>query len=144
MIRREVYERLGLYDTDIGIEDWKYFLRIAKQGSIGYLDASVVMYRHIDDSLSHSSNSKRGINMQKSGLLIREKYKDIVYNGNEVIYQSFNNAYRDALHIDDREYFRFLRDYAKRNTIEISMWNRMRYILYKLGIFRMVERYNIK
>lgn len=141
MIKREVYERLGLYDSNLGIEDWDCYLRIAKQGSIGYMDDVTVMYRFTDDSLSHSNNPLRRINMQKSGLLIQEKYKEFAHNSKQIMNKSFNNAYQDALHIDDAEYFIFLQDYARRNNIELSVKNKCRFVLYKLHVFKVMEKF---
>lgn len=138
MIKREVYDRLGLYDSNLGIEDWDYFLRIAGQGSIGYLDQITIMYRFTNDSLSHSDHPVKRMNMQKSGLLIREKYKDLVENSGQLIEKSFNDAYQDALHIDNKEYFDFLKEYAMRNHVEITNKNRMRYLLYRLKVFKLL------
>lgn len=139
MIKREVYDKLGLYDSNLGIEDWDYFLRIAKQGSIGYMDEVVVMYRFTNDSLSHSDNPLRRINMQKSGLLIQEKYKKFVQNSKQIMSKGYNDAYQDALHIDNSEYFQFLYDYAKRNDLKLSAKNKCRFILYKLRVFKLME-----
>lgn len=139
MVRQDVYNRLGLYDEQIGIEDWDYYLRIAEHGCIRYLDEITVMYRFTDNSLSHSASPVRRINMQKSTLLIREKYKDKVADSQRLIDKSYNDAYQDAVHIGDEEYFRFLRDYAARNHVRISWKNRMRYLLYKLHVFKILE-----
>ena len=143
MIKREVYERLGLYDSNLGIEDWDYFLRIAKQGSIGYLDDVTVMYRFTNDSLSHSANPLRRINMQKSGLLIQEKYQKFAQNSKQIMSKSFNDAYQDAMHIDNEEYFRFLKEYRKRNDITVTPMNGVRYLLYKSHIFQMLDKRGI-
>lgn len=140
MVRQDVYSRLGLYDEQIGIEDWDYYLRIAEHGCIRYLDEITVMYRFTDNSLSHSASPARRINMQKSTLLIREKYKDKVEDSQGLIDKSYNDAYQDAVHIGDEEYFSFLHDYAARNHVRISWKNRMRYLLYRMHVFKMLER----
>lgn len=142
MVKREVYERLGLYDPNLGIEDWDYFLRIAKQGSIGYLNDVTVMYRFVSDSLSHSDNTLRRINMQKSELVIREKYKEFAKNSKWIMNKSFNDAYQDALHIDNAEYFEFLKIYMKRNQLKLTAKNVMRWMLYKLKIFKLLKKNN--
>ena len=139
VVRREVYDRVGLYDARLGTEDWDFFLRVAEQGSIGYLDKPTVMYRFTDTSLSHSDAPGRRINMQKSELLIREKYKEIVQGSQRYIEKSFNAAYQDALHIDDKNYFAFLDAYAMRNQVKISGKNRIRYVLYKLHVFKIIN-----
>lgn len=139
MVRREVYERCGMYDERIGVEDWDFYLRIAEQGCIGYLDEATVMYRFTDESLSHSNHPLRRVNMQKSTLLIREKYKDKVQRSQELIEESLNDAFQDAVHIGNQEYFVFLREYAERNSVRISGKNRARYLLYRLYAFKILE-----
>lgn len=139
MVRGDVYSRCGLYDGRIGIEDWDFYIRIAEHGCIGYLDEVTVMYRFTDNSLSHSANPVRRMNMQKSTLLIREKYKDKVLGSQILIEKSYNEAYQDATHIGDKEYFMFLHDYAVRNRVRISWKNRMRYLLYKMHVFQILK-----
>ena len=139
IVRRNVYERCGMYDDRIGIEDWDFYLRIAEKGCIGYLDEVTVMYRFTNDSLSHSDNPVRRMNMQKSMLLIREKYKDKVKGSREMIGSSLNEAFQDAVHIGNEEYFRFLREYAGRNCVRISRMNRMRYLLYRMHILKVLK-----
>lgn len=139
VVRREVYDRVGLYDVKLGTEDWDFFLRVAQKGSIGYLDKPTVMYRFTNTSLSHSDAPTRRMNMQKSELLIREKYRTVVRESHRYIERSFNAAYQDALHIDDEGYFAFLDAYATRNQVKISMKNRIRYILYKLHVFKIID-----
>lgn len=140
MVKRELYERVGLYDPNLGIEDWDFFLRAARQGNIGYLDAETVMYRYTEGSLSHSDHPLRRMNMQRSGLLIQEKYKELVSDSREVMTKSYNEAYQDALHINNPEYLDFLKNYRKRNQLRCSLSNQLRYLLYKLHIFELLER----
>lgn len=139
IVRNEVYERCGMYDDRIGIEDWDFYLRIAEHGCIGYIDEITVMYRFTKDSLSHSDSPVRRMNMQKSMLLIREKYRDKVEGSREMIGSSLNEAFQDAVHIGNEEYFKFLREYTARNHVRISGTNRMRYLLYKLHIFKVLD-----
>lgn len=139
MVKRELYERVGLYDPDLGIEDWDFFLRTARQGNIGYLDAETVMYRYTEGSLSHSDHPLRRMNMQRSGLLIQEKYKELVSDSREIMTKSYNEAYQDALHINSPEYLDFLKNYRKRNQLRCSLPNQLRYLLYKLHVFELLE-----
>ena len=145
MIRRNVYEKVGLYDESIGIEDWDFFLRLAKEGSIGYLNAPTVMYRMLFDSLSHSAIPHRRINMKKSELQILEKHKDFAQNAQIRLERSLNEALSDAFHSDDKDYLSYLYLFAKRNTVQIMLKNRMKCILYQLGIIRLLDkRFQIK
>lgn len=141
MVKRELYERVGLYDPNLGIEDWDFFLRVARQGNIGYLDAETVMYRYTEGSLSHSDHPFRRMNMQRSGLLIQEKYKELVSDSREIMTKSYNEAYQDALHINNAEYFKFLDEFSRREQLHLSLKNKMRTLLYKLRIFEMLEKF---
>ena len=140
MIRQTVYEKLGAYDETMGIEDWEYFLRVAEQGQIGFLNKLTVCYRILDSSLSHSANPARRMNMSKSELLILEKYKDKIRDSYIRLSASLNEALCDAFHIDNAEYIDFLKEYAKRNGIKISMRNRAKEVLYYMGIIRRIEK----
>ena len=141
MVKRELYERVGLYDPNLEIEDWDFFLRVARQGSIGYLDEETVVYRYTEGSLSHSDHPLRRINMQRSGLLIQEKYKELVSDSREIMTKSYNEAYQDALHINNAEYFKFLDEFSRREQLHLSLKNKLRTLLYKLRIFEMMEKF---
>lgn len=140
MIRKNVYEKIGLYDESIGIEDWDFFLRIAKEGRIGYLNEPTVIYRTLSSSLSHSAAPQRRVNMKKSELRILEKHKDFAKNAGERMNRSLNEALRDAFHIDDKEYLAYLYLYAKRNKLQIDLRNRLKGILYHAGVIRLLDR----
>lgn len=139
MTRKVVYDKVGLYDQTIGVEDWDYYLRIAKDGVIGYLHTPTVIYRILSSSLSHSPDPNRRINMRKSELRILEKHREGVKNADVRMQISLNEAIQDAFHIDDQEYLSYLYSYAKRNALGISFRNRMKSVLYKLGIIRYME-----
>lgn len=136
LMRRDVYDRLGLYDEEIGIEDWEYYLRVAKDGNIGYLDDRTVMYRFLPSSLSHSASPQRRMNMKKSELQILEKYKDDAQNSHERMERSLNEAVQDAFHIDMKDYLAYIHAYAKRNDITLSFRNRFMRVLYYIRIIK--------
>lgn len=140
IIKRSIYDRVGLYDEDIGIEDWDYFLRVAKEGIIGYLAQSTMMYRIVDSSMSHSAAPSKRINMKRSELQILEKHKGYASQAAERMKRSLDEALQDAYHIDDANYIAYLYAYAKRNHITISTRNRLKGILYRLGIIRWIEQ----
>lgn len=137
MLRRSVYNKIGLYDENIAVEDWDCYIRIALHGEIVYEDTCTVMYRILQTSLSHSVSFQKRILMKKSELLLLEKYKDCAgVSGRERIEKSYNEAISDACHIGDRDYMLFLKIYRKRNRIHTSMRNCMKYIFYTMGGFR--------
>jgi glycosyltransferase involved in cell wall biosynthesis len=71
MFRREVYDALGGYRTDLGlVEDWEYFLRMSYAGyQIAFLDKDLVRYRLRWDS---HTNFKRQALIQESAVKIFE------------------------------------------------------------------------
>ena len=144
MMRRTVYDRLGLYDEEIGIEDWDYYLRVARDGNIGYLDDYTVMYRFISSSLSHSTLPQRRMNMKKSELQILEKYKDDAKNAHERMKKSLNEALQDAFHIADKDYLEYIYIYSERNNISISMRNQMKSIIYRMGLLKLLDKIQYK
>ena len=54
MMRRSVVERVGYFDPTLGVvEDWAYFLKMARQGmQFGYIDTPLLKCRLREDSLS--------------------------------------------------------------------------------------------
>lgn len=80
--RRETFEKYGLYDESIGIEDWEYNLRVATKGTIGYVEKSIFFYRQVSTSISHinkkGSYKKRYEYMYQGAIAVLEKYKDCV------------------------------------------------------------------
>lgn len=139
MIRKSVYEKIGLYDEELGVEDFDLSLRIARQGSIGYLHEPTVMYRMLTTSMSHSADVRSRKNMKKSTLQILEKHKDAVANADELLCTNLNDALRDAFHIDDKEYIRWLYKYADRNDAKISLRNRVKHLAYRLGMIETLK-----
>lgn len=134
MLRKKTCENVGLFDENIEVEDWDYFIRIALYGYIGYLDKCTVMYRILSTSFSHSAVPHRRIVMKKNELLLLEKYKNhLEDSGKARIKRSYNEAISDACHISNAEYMRFLHEYKKRNKVYITMRNKMKYLLYLLG-----------
>jgi glycosyltransferase involved in cell wall biosynthesis len=72
MARRELYERIGLYDESLTVEDWDMYLRIAAQGLLGFIPGPVAAYRY------HGGNSVLSIDMRTSQLdsLMRTAWKN--------------------------------------------------------------------
>jgi len=81
ILRKEVYNECGLYNEEIAIEDWEYWLRIAcsKKFRFGYLDKILVYYRKNENSMSSfvgSQADKRRIRMYNAEKQVIELYKD--------------------------------------------------------------------
>ena len=59
MVRRSVYDRFGLYDEDVKVEDYEFWLRILKDGDVlfGYLDSRLLYYRINGGSMTSMENN---------------------------------------------------------------------------------------
>ncbi|MBO5090305.1 MAG: glycosyltransferase [Clostridia bacterium] len=60
MVRMSVYEKFGLYDENIKVEDFEFWLRIFKDGKakIAFLDKALIYYRINANSMSSNTNNK--------------------------------------------------------------------------------------
>lgn len=45
MVRREVYDKVGPYNETLTVEDWDFYLRLASQGLLGFINTPVSDYR---------------------------------------------------------------------------------------------------
>lgn len=77
-MRKEIYDKFGLYDPDICIEDLEYWLRISrtKETEFVYLDKRNVFYRKNPNSLSSSVKNEQYIERQLALLEAKEKIID--------------------------------------------------------------------
>lgn len=60
MVRMSVYDTYGLYDENVKVEDFEFWLRVLQDGNVrfGFLDQSVLYYRINANSMtSHSANA---------------------------------------------------------------------------------------
>lgn len=59
MVRRSVYDRFGLYDEGVKVEDYEFWLRILKDGDVqfGYLDSNLLYYRINGSSMTSMENN---------------------------------------------------------------------------------------
>lgn len=82
LIRKSVVDKYGLFDENIGIEDWEYWLRITQFEKIGYYSKPVALYRINDESMTHYRNSQDGEKkfcyILSSEIKILEKYRNAV------------------------------------------------------------------
>lgn len=57
VVPKKVYKELGLYNTNLKIEDWDMWLRIAQHYKVGYIPEPLIYYRRHSNSYSHYSES---------------------------------------------------------------------------------------
>ena len=77
-LRKEVYEKFGLYDAEIWIEDLEYWLRISrtKETEFIYLDKKDIYYRKNPDSLTSDAKNESYIERKLAFLEAMEKIID--------------------------------------------------------------------
>lgn len=84
MIRKNIYDRYGVYDERISIEDLEFWLRILKTGEvkIGYLNDTLIYYRtnanSITSQMSNAGLEKRRLRFHKAEIQILDKYGTLV------------------------------------------------------------------
>lgn len=59
MLRTNVFSKVGLFDTNLKIEDWDMWLKVAQLGKIGFIDKYLTLYRY------HLNNSISGIELRR-------------------------------------------------------------------------------
>ena len=73
LIRRETFEKYGVFDPSYRSEDWQYWLRVSVHGNIGYLDACTVMYRQQASSTSRYAPTDKDRKRAKQNFADDEK-----------------------------------------------------------------------
>lgn len=74
LIRAEAYDKYGLYDETISVEDYEFWLRLFYKEDFGYLDRPLVYYRRAATSVT---NYKRGDALEKYMFIICNDKKTI-------------------------------------------------------------------
>lgn len=80
MVRKSVYDKYGIYDEEIFIEDWEYWLRITldNQCKIGYLNKCLVYYRVSANSVTaaqvNAGLEERRKRIHKAEMKLIDKY----------------------------------------------------------------------
>jgi glycosyltransferase involved in cell wall biosynthesis len=92
LIRRCVFERVGVYDENLFYEDWEMWLRISEDYHFAYFPRSTAKYRVVNNSISKSSVDK----MTLANELIFIKYLFRKRVPRRLHSQAFNFAVRRA------------------------------------------------
>lgn len=72
LIKKEVYDKIGLYDEDYSIEDWLFSLKAAEDFEIGYIKDPLFYWRRHTASYSHGKISDK---FYEDAILIISRYK---------------------------------------------------------------------
>lgn len=122
VIRREAYLDLGVYDEASPIDDWEYYLRVALHKEPIFSEKCIVFFRHVSDSLSHSSSCEKRIMMNNGVLYVTEKYSGDVNTRVASIEKKvkYNLVLREALDWEDLTYAKEVRNRMRRKGIPLT------------------------
>lgn len=139
---KETFEKYGLYDESLMIEDFEYMLRVSVDGNIGYLDKETIWYRVSDNSMSHYDGSDeslarmRKINQCRDYIFaMYEKYCD-----DAQVARYYNDNVALVISVNDKKSLCRYTDEIKKRHISLSRTNKIKLILYKTGLYSLVRR----
>lgn len=145
LFKKATFEKYGIYDETLTIEDWEYWLRVAERGRIGYCDQCTVAYRVSGNSLSHFETDEEG----------RKRLRKMYYNQSRILkkyekspricaYEGYKQFYekmlQKAIDIGERELQREIIDSILEKRIFINLETCLKYICYKLHVLKIIQR----
>ena len=81
MLKRDIYDRYGLYDENIRFEDWDFWLRLAGKETFGYLDRPLCLYRKAETGMSNcNSRSKFAFNYNEELKVMKKHLGRVPWN----------------------------------------------------------------
>lgn len=133
MYSRKAYESTGKYDEEIWAEDWDYYLRIAENMPIGYLNEPVVMYRMSDESASHSTKLEYRMGMRKSEIKVLLKHREYVNQelSKGMLEQKCNEVFKEAFDMRSKQYMNEIYYYMMNYHIRRTAKNKFLHILFR-------------
>lgn len=134
VVRRETYLELGVYDENSWIDDWEYYLRIARKLPILFSKVKIVFFRQVNDSLSHSTNINKRKMMNQGILYVLEKYKDDVPENisKKIMYKKVNYILREVLEWREKDFLNYVLSYMKKNNIKFTMRSWVKKLIMKV------------
>lgn len=146
MIKRDTFGKYGLYDETLPFEDYEFWLRVAKDGKIGYLDKPTVLYRNSDSSLSRYDGSEAAVKRFREANTFRmqvyRKYEKYCSNDDKA---RFCNSTLDmAMDAGDGETVKQAINEAKTNSFRISSYSRIKYFLFRIGLYTLIRNFLVR
>ena len=141
VVRTSLYERYGLYDETLRIEDWEFWLRIFAAGvKVGWCGDVSALYRLTPGSLSHpvatEESKKRFARNLRDELQILHKYKSVEGADFKVaLTRLVNNRLSVCLKTDYSEGATMLLEIAKHENIRISPKTIVKMIAHKFKLY---------
>jgi len=146
LIRKKVYDLVGLHDDNLCIADWEFWLRASFEFSIGYLDKVTAVYRIVSNSMSRFTmdvaGRKRLKTMVENELYILDKFKAYPFIKKEAgIRNCCDQGISVAIDLDAAEVVGLIRWYLEKNRVSLSTKMETKYILYKLHVWKWIKRF---
>lgn len=143
LIRKCIYDIYGLYDLEIGFEDYEYWLRISLKEKLGYLDRFTIGYRKSITSISRClfndvDKEKKYKFMYTSAQKTRKKYlKYLSQKTRNLAIKNFYYEYfgRALMQSNKNEIIRLYKIIKKRN-IKLSFKLKLKYLMYKCRVLK--------
>lgn len=144
LVRKKVYSEVGLHDETLLMEDWEFWIRASFSFKIGYLDYTTAAYRIVSNSMSRFSNDASG--MKRLRLMIENEFKILdKFKDNPIIKSKIgirrccDQGISLAIDFEEDELVSYIKGYLKKNQGRLGFKMELKYILYKLRIWRLIK-----
>lgn len=146
LTRREVYDKIGLHDENLSMEDWEFWIRVSINFRIGYLNRITAAYRIVSDSLSRFTNDAEGVErfklMIENEFKVLDKYKDYPYiDSSRGIRKCCDQGISIAIDFEADEIVKIIKDYLRKNCTHLSLKMEVKYICYHLKLWKIIKMF---
>lgn len=131
MIRKDVFETIGMYDEDIMVDDWDIWLRILQHFPIGYFEKPLVYYRRHKESFFQKADYKNHITDTFKTL---DKHKDHFLYKKAVLSTNEHYIYSLVNKLSSREVLKEIFRVGRPNFFYFKQTFKM--VLKGLGLYR--------
>lgn len=139
---KATFDKFGNFDEEGMTEDLEYWLRVATEGQFDYLDCCTVFYRRSENSLSHYTPTKEGIEKNRRYrahlLEIHERYDSYVTTKDRTVF--YNNELSAAMRIKDKELTMEMYQQMRGKGISVYKTNIVKMILLYLGLYSLARK----
>lgn len=148
LIRRKVYEQIGLHDENISIADWEFWIRASFDFEIGYLDKVTAVYRIVPDSMSRFTmdiaGRKRLQTMIENELYILDKFKEYPsINSRKGIRKCCNQGISIAIDLKAADTIAYIRKYLRKSKGALSIKMELKYFLYRMHVWELIKKITV-
>lgn len=145
LIRKRVYDEVGLHDENLSIADWEFWIRVSLRFPIGHLNCTTAAYRIVPDSMSRftmdNAGRERLMRMMENEFKILDKYKDYpMIRDKDGIRKCCNQGISVAIDIEADEVAEYIKRYLKYNRVTLDIKMEIKYLLFKIGIWRHIAK----